>query len=81
MTILQHRSELAFSITLKQDVSNLNSIAQIKKAVVEMFWICALKDISWSKLTPGFLAVVLESSPPGERFLNLKVEQATFLLW
>lgn len=48
---------------------------------MEIFGLCVLRDISWSKLTPGFLAVVLESSTPGERFLNLKVEQVTFLLW
>uniref|UniRef100_A0A3P9D4E6 Large ribosomal subunit protein mL49 n=1 Tax=Maylandia zebra TaxID=106582 RepID=A0A3P9D4E6_9CICH len=40
----------------------LEMLRKWKNAVLHICLICALKDMSWSKMTPRFLTVLLESS-------------------
>ncbi|KAF3707073.1 hypothetical protein EXN66_Car000246 [Channa argus] len=45
-----------------------------KKADLEICFICEVKDKSWSKITPRFLAVVLEARLMPSRVTTLGVK-------
>ena len=65
-----------FSITLRQDASNLGNVTQVRESSPRNLFDMRRNDKTWLKLTPRFLAVVLEDKvmPSKQRMLSINLD-------